>query len=347
MPGEEFHLESGQQSEQTPKYAEHVNDPTHPAGNVHLANEMAHAGKEYRDDVAEFNKKSAEILGQEGPISARDQQESKMLSEDIGIEEKNANEAEERTRTEYLAAHPELAQSSGTEKEGKQELSTDQAAEELGSAAVSDSALLENHPDLVLDPEKAHSMALASDASHENATKFRDDAKELAGQKISSKDEHDELATEVLRNLRRERYWENRADREEYWADIMHDHPPTDAYEHHHPVVGFNPRGMIYLEGLIKQEEEEIPRKQEELKGFDDDRWVAKNLSTYLERFQAGPRMTELMKNPDTTLADLKQECRRVIESSLGISKQYLEYNQGVLDDISSGRAAEYTGEES
>jgi hypothetical protein len=56
--------------------------------------------------------------------------------------------------------------------------------------------------------------------------------------------------------------------------------------------------------------------------------------------------MTELMKNPDTTLADLKQECRRVIESSLGISKQYLEYNQGVLDDISSGRAAEYTGEE-
>lgn len=114
--------------EELPEFAKHADDPTHPAGNKELAEEMAHAGDGSRSDAA-GSRQFAEKLRADGLDDLKLKRDvingfGLAKSERVHAEffDKEANKKEEHVRAEYIVAHPELTRNQEDAAEGGGEI---------------------------------------------------------------------------------------------------------------------------------------------------------------------------------------------------------------------------------
>jgi hypothetical protein len=380
MPGETF------EPDQTPGYVEHVNDPTHPAGNEDLARDMANAEKPTRDraasnrNIAEMLREGADISRNENNLSIAEQQEDNARNHEFDARRFDgaAEQTGEAARENYLASHPELTQRS--EPAGGNSPSDDYVYKPAGDG---NPQYLEKHPNAETDPSRAHDMAnagddlrsIAVDDRHraEEAAKREEEAEENLGEwgnknaVLRSEYENQARSANFEKNqsISSAEMWDSTASAQEEWAGVLHDYPVSEKYQEDHPEARFTPEGLRMLEDHLLNLKFEAKRElsEEEVMGkFNDPNWGSKYLQYELgygvepeddeeneedhDIAESNPELAAILNNGTATMDDLKNYFRNKEQRYYEESRRKIMRLEKILEDVKSGKASDYTGEE-
>jgi hypothetical protein len=393
MPGEIV------EPNETPEYAEHVNDPTHPAGNKDLAREMAfdYDGMRLRNSAAE-DRKAAQSWKKHStdPDVSRSlyERNAREMDERAESHGRNADSAEEYARTKYLESHPELTQAQETVKEAGDTV--------LGAVGIEDPAE-ESEPEILKgeagnsdpatqkwreenwehDGRRAHDMANAGDDLRSIAVDDRRQAEEAAKREEEaeknledwgSKDdflrreyENQARSANFEKNQSRSsaRMWDSAASAQEEWAGVLHDHPVSEKYQEDHPEARFTPEGLRTLEDHLLNLKFEAKREvsfEEAMEKFNDPNWGSKYLQYELgygvepeddeenekdhDIEEYNPELAAILNNGIATMDDLKNYFRNKERRYYEESRRKIIRLEKILEDVKSGKAFDYTGEE-
>jgi TusA-related sulfurtransferase len=237
---------------------------------------------------------------------------------------------------------------------------------------------LNHHPNAEVDPSRAHDMANGSDDVRTIAADDRREAEEHAQEEQRALarleemgDSDSSLRDDYQRDAKNARHdkeeslssaesWDLTADAREEWAGILHDYPVSEQYREAHPEVSFTSEGMLLVEDYVRRLEEDHTSKKE-LEKIDRPDWGSKIFPTeiagaeedeahYLERIvsdvEPGSELAALLDNPAATMGEIKEYFRNKAQEYLSAHKNNLERLKKVLEDVKTGKAAEYAGEE-
>jgi hypothetical protein len=169
----------------------------------------------------------------------------------------------------------------------------------------------------------------------------------------SDKASYRELAAEVRLGSEYAKYekrsaeeLDSMAQRVEKWAAILHDNPVTNEYEKDHDSVRFTGRGLAGAEEWLSHLKD---KDQNGIGFYERPDWGSKTLPKLLHapddvRFNGGEpdeAITQLLDRGTTTIDDLR---KYFIEQRQKENKATIEELTTILDDVKTGRAAEYTG---
>lgn len=150
---------------------------------------------------------------------------------------------------------------------------------------------------------------------------------------------------------------DERAERKEDWAGIMHEHPVSDSYKEAHPDVDFDPVSLIRLEDDSKWELEgadAFEKKGKELSGLYVTGGILTGENHSLESLmydvatsqeeltKLQDRFDNLIKNPETTLGQLSDFYNEILqEAVIKPLRNKANVTKAMLEDIRSGQASE------
>ena len=194
------------------------------------------------------------------------------------------------------------------------------------------------------DPEKAHAMALAGDELRSQSAAHR----RVAG---NSNDQNDDLYLD-FRHKQAEAA-SNKAERLEYWAGVLHDHPVSPEYvgsiklntTQEGLIKEFTPEILASLEGYVEEHTEIARQSLEEANKFAPEPRTLESLSEIQYALAelghlADEKAQALMKNDNTTLGQLVELFREVQTDHARANLDEAHRISSVLNDIRTGHAS-------
>jgi hypothetical protein len=241
---------------------------------------------------------------------------------------------------------------------------------------------LEKHPNAETDPSRAHDMANAGDDLRSIAVNDRHRAKEAAKREEEAEQKYDEWGKDEF--LRREyenqarsanfeknqsissaEGWDSAASAQEEWAGVLHDHPVSEKYQEDHPEARFTPEGLRMLEDHLLNLKFGAKREvsfEEAMEKFNDPNWGSKYLQYELgygvepeddeenekdhDIEEYNPELAAILNNGTATMDDLKNYFRNNEQRGYEESRHKIMRLEKILEDVKSGKASDYTGEE-
>ena len=193
------------------------------------------------------------------------------------------------------------------------------------------------------DPEKAHAMALAGDELRSQSAAHR----RVAG----NSDDPDDLYLE--HRLKQAEAASDKAERREYWAGVLHDHPVSPEYvgsiklntTQEGLIKEFTPEILASLEGYVEEHTEIARQSLEEANKFAPEPRTIESLSEIQYALAelghlADEKAQALMKNDNTTLGQLVELFREVQTDHSRANLDEAHRISSVLNDIRTGHAS-------
>lgn len=163
--------------------------------------------------------------------------------------------------------------------------------------------------------------------------------------------------------------YDAKADTEEEWAAILNKHKPSEAFQEAHSDWVLAPHSMPNAVELLRARQRNLVEGEEYVDSLDWENLSAHNHRTVIDRLssavdaefrdignppadEANPEykrlseLRDLVTNKDTTLSALSAHLKGSAEVRVEKLRQDTEALGSMIEDVYTGKAAEYTGEE-
>jgi len=177
---------------------------------------------------------------------------------------------------------------------------------------------------------------------------------DLAAQEVLTGEPNASLESVRESQRRQAERWDRIAERDEYWAGFLHDHPIPDAYKAEHPDFNFGPHSIRWLENTVEDDERGlnmmfVPDGTElddpqgrDLEAIDLSirRAFEQQTRRGIENEDLVERYKGLVVDGSSTVNDFISLYKTACEQVVQVVKGEAEERKKILEDIKSGRAS-------